>query len=68
MGLGLWIVRRVVEAHGGTVTLDSAPGRGACFTVTLPLEAPSLPQMPGAANPRLPISPAARAAHQPAEG
>ena len=60
MGLGLWIVRRVVAAHGGTVTLDSVPGRGACFTVTLPVEAPSLPPMPAGAEALLPAPPAAR--------
>jgi signal transduction histidine kinase len=27
MGLGLWLVRRIVTAHGGTVTVDSSPGR-----------------------------------------
>lgn len=36
MGLGLWLVRRFVTAHGGTVTVDSAPGRGATFKVILP--------------------------------
>ena len=36
MGLGLWLVRRIVTAHGGTVTLDSRPGAGATFTVILP--------------------------------
>jgi PAS domain S-box-containing protein len=36
MGLGLWLVRRIVTAHGGTVTLDSAAGAGATFTVILP--------------------------------
>jgi len=36
MGLGLWLVRRIVTAHGGTVTLDSRPGTGATFTVILP--------------------------------
>lgn len=37
LGLGLWIVRQNVEAHGGTVSVDSRPGAGARFTVTLPL-------------------------------
>lgn len=35
-GLGLPIVRKIVEAHGGTVEVDTAPGRGAAFLVTLP--------------------------------
>jgi signal transduction histidine kinase/Na+/proline symporter len=37
-GLGLYIVRQVVDAHGGRVLLDSAPGRGCTFTVELPME------------------------------
>lgn len=37
MGLGLWIVREIVEAHGGTVSVKSRLGEGACFTVRLPL-------------------------------
>ena len=36
-GLGLAIVAAIVEAHRGTVRLDTAPGAGATFTVTLPL-------------------------------
>ena len=36
-GLGLAIVAAIVEAHDGGVRLDTAPGAGATFTVTLPL-------------------------------
>lgn len=36
-GLGLAIVRSLVEAHGGSVRLDTAPGRGCAFTVELPV-------------------------------
>jgi signal transduction histidine kinase len=39
-GLGLWISRKVVEAHGGTIQVNSRPGQGAGFTVVLPLRAP----------------------------
>ncbi len=37
LGLGLFIVREIVVAHGGEVTVDSLPGRGSRFEVTLPL-------------------------------
>jgi signal transduction histidine kinase len=35
-GIGLWLVRRIVDAMGGTIGLTSLPGAGATFTVTLP--------------------------------
>jgi signal transduction histidine kinase len=37
LGLGLYVARRIVERHGGSLTVQSNPGAGARFTVTLPL-------------------------------
>jgi heavy metal sensor kinase len=36
-GLGLCIAQSIAEAHGGTMQIDSSPGRGSTFTVFLPL-------------------------------
>ena len=35
-GVGLAVTRRVIEQHGGAITVDSAPGKGTRITVTLP--------------------------------
>jgi signal transduction histidine kinase len=40
-GVGLWLVRGLVESHGGNISVRSAPSQGATFTVTLPLDAGS---------------------------
>jgi signal transduction histidine kinase len=41
LGMGLWVVRRIAGALGGSVFVESAPGEGAAFTVELPLAGPS---------------------------
>lgn len=42
-GIGLALVRELVHLHGGTIEVDSLPGRGTTFTVELPLGADHLP-------------------------
>jgi signal transduction histidine kinase len=38
--LGLTVVKAIAEAHGGRVELESSPGAGATFTLTIPADRP----------------------------
>ena len=58
-GLGLFVTRNLVEALGGTIALDEAPGGGARFTIRWPTEAPA----PAPAPP--PVAPARADAPRP---
>ncbi|NIM52665.1 MAG: PAS domain S-box protein [Gemmatimonadales bacterium] len=40
-GMGLAVVARIVNSHGGTTTMESEPGKGATFGVLLPIKGPS---------------------------
>jgi signal transduction histidine kinase len=37
LGLGLYVARQIVEAHGGTISESNLPGGGACFAIRLPI-------------------------------
>jgi PAS domain S-box-containing protein len=39
LGLGLWITRQIVQAHGGTIAAESEPGKGSTFVLQLPMRA-----------------------------
>jgi signal transduction histidine kinase len=45
LGLGLSLVKAIVEAHGGRVSVRSTPGEGSTFEVRVPLQAPDLSPM-----------------------
>jgi signal transduction histidine kinase len=45
-GLGLWIALQLAQALGGTLSLDSAPGRGCAFTLSIPTQSPESPCPP----------------------
>ena len=47
-GLGLWITYNIVADHGGRIELETEPGRGTTFTVTLPVQGPQPEPQPSA--------------------
>jgi PAS domain S-box-containing protein len=42
MGFGLAICKRIIEAHGGKISVESAQNKGTTFTITLPIEPPKI--------------------------
>jgi signal transduction histidine kinase len=47
LGLGLYIARKIVESHGGTLRVRSTPGEETVFTLSLPVERVEVPPVPG---------------------
>jgi len=53
-GLGLWLSRRIIQDHGGTIVPESSPGKGTTFVITLPAitDSAKAPTQPDAAEPQ----------------
>lgn len=49
-GLGLSITRRLVQMHGGTVRAESVRGQGSVFTIRIPVDEPTISQIPPAVS------------------
>ena len=41
-GLGLSIVKHIIKTHGGSISVDSTPGKGSTFTIQMPLQRPKM--------------------------
>ncbi|BAM03882.1 ATP-binding protein [Phycisphaera mikurensis] len=53
-GLGLVVTQKIVNEHGGVISVESAPGAGTCFTIRLPIQLGEAPDPGDTGAPQLP--------------